>query len=82
MISLSYAFRSTGSVAGIAMASVVFQNVLSSQLWARLGARTNAAELISGLENSLEGFIVFCPYGISPWLGGATCALCKWFSLR
>lgn len=82
VILLSYAFRSNGSVIGVAMASVVFQNVLSSQLWASPRARTNAAELISGLKNSLEGVNVFCPYGISPWLGGATCALCKWFSLR
>lgn len=52
--SLSYAFRSTGSVIGVAMASAIFQNVLDSQLWARLGGRTNAAELISRLENSLD----------------------------
>lgn len=52
--SLSYAFRSTGSVIGVAMASAVFQNVLDSQLWARLGGRTNAGELISRLKDSLD----------------------------
>lgn len=37
---LSYAFRSTGSVIGVALASAVFQNVLSSQLWANCGSLT------------------------------------------
>ena len=52
--SLSYAFRSTGSVIGVAMASAVFQNVLSSQLWVNFGSRTDAEELISRLKNSLH----------------------------
>ena len=52
--SLSYAFRSTGSVIGVAMASAVFQNVLSSQLWASFGSRTDAAGLISRLKDSLD----------------------------
>ncbi|CAD6587835.1 MAG: hypothetical protein ASARMPREDX12_003021 [Alectoria sarmentosa] len=52
--SLSYAFRSTGSVIGVAMASAVFQNVLSSQLWASLGSRNNAAEMIARLRDSLD----------------------------
>ena len=56
--SLSYAFRSTGSVIGVAMASVVFQNVLSSQLWANFGSRTDAAELISRLKDSLDEIYV------------------------
>lgn len=52
--SLSYAFRSTGSVIGVAMASAVFQNVLSSQLWANLGNRNNAAGLIAKLRDRLD----------------------------
>ena len=52
--SLSYAFRSTGSVIGVAIASAVFQNVLSSQLWGKFGSRTDAAELISRLKDSLD----------------------------
>ena len=35
--SASYAFRSTVSTIGIAMASAVFQNVLNTQLWKQLG---------------------------------------------
>ena len=52
--SLSYAFRSTGSVIGVALASAVFQNVLSSQLWASFESRTDAAELISKMKDSLD----------------------------
>ena len=36
------------------MASAVFQNVLSSQLWASLGSRNNAAEMIARLRDSLD----------------------------
>ena len=52
--SASYAFRSTGSSIGITIASSVFQNVLRSQLWKRLGHRSDANELIPHLRDSLE----------------------------
>ena len=52
--SLSYAFRSTGSVIGVAIASAVFQNVLSRQLWANFGSRADAAKMISRLKDSLD----------------------------
>ena len=51
--SLSYAFRSIGSVLGVAMASAVFQNVLYTRLWAKLGKREHAAELIDSVRESL-----------------------------
>lgn len=51
--SASYAFRSTGSTIGITVASAVFQNVLKSGLWSRLGGRENAQELISRIRNNL-----------------------------
>ena len=52
--SLSYAFRSTGSVIGVALASTVFQNVLSRELWVKLGSRKDAGHLIDGIRNSLD----------------------------
>lgn len=52
--SLSYSFRSTGSVIGIALASAVFQNVLSFQLRISLGGQENADVLIDRVRNSLE----------------------------
>ncbi|KAL4896167.1 MFS general substrate transporter [Aspergillus ambiguus] len=52
--SASYAFRSTGSTIGITIASAVFQNVLKSGLWSRLGDRKDAAEIISRLRDSLD----------------------------
>lgn len=52
--SLSYAFRSTGSVIGIALTSAVFQNVLSSQLQMKLGGQESSDALIKRVKNSLE----------------------------
>lgn len=52
--SLSYAFRSTGSVTGVAIASAVFQNVLNRELRLKLGRRENAAELIGRIRDSLD----------------------------
>jgi len=52
--SASYAFRSTGSVIGITIASAVFQNILKMKLWATLGHREGAAEIISRLRDSLD----------------------------
>jgi MFS family permease len=52
--STSYAFRGTGSVLGITIASAVFQNVLKPQLRARLDNEPDAADLISRIEKNLE----------------------------
>jgi MFS family permease len=52
--STSYAFRGTGSVLGITIASAVFQNVLKQQLRARLDNEPDAADLISRVEKNLE----------------------------
>jgi len=52
--SLSYAFRSTGSVIGVAFASTIFQNVLKTNLWSRLGDRKNASEIIRRIRDSLD----------------------------
>lgn len=51
--STSYAFRGTGSVLGITIASAVFQNVLRPQLQSRLGSTPDAAKLISRIEKNL-----------------------------
>lgn len=52
--SISYAFRSTGSTIGITISSAVFQNILNKKLWALLGDRPDAAEIISRLKDSLD----------------------------
>ena len=52
--SASYAFRSIGSVVGIAISSSVFQNILKSHLWARFGDRKDAAGIISRIRDSLD----------------------------
>ncbi|MCJ1248148.1 hypothetical protein MMC30_005363 [Trapelia coarctata] len=52
--SLSYAFRSTGSVIGVAFASTIFQNILRTNLWSRLGDRKNASEIIRRIRDSLD----------------------------
>lgn len=52
--SLSSAFRSTGSVIGVTMASTVFQNVLRTDLWNRIGDQKNAAETIREIRESLD----------------------------
>lgn len=52
--SASYAFRSTGSVIGITIASAVFQNVLKMKLWATLGEQKGATEIIDRLRDSLD----------------------------
>lgn len=58
--SASYAFRSTGSAIGITIASAVFQNVLTAQLWNTLGKEKNAAELIGKIRDSL-GYLQTLP---------------------
>ena len=52
--SASYAFRSTGATIGITICSVVFQNVLSHELWDRLGNRDGAAEIIVKVRERLD----------------------------
>ena len=52
--SASYAFRSTGSAIGITIASAVFQNILKIRLWAELGDREGALDIIGRLRDSLD----------------------------
>lgn len=52
--SLSYVFRSTGSVLGVAIGSAVYQSVLEHALWARLGTIDDAADIIRGIKDSLD----------------------------
>ncbi|KAG9844015.1 putative major facilitator superfamily transporter, partial [Aureobasidium melanogenum] len=60
--SASYAFRSTGSTIGITIASAVFQNKLSSGLYARFGHLPGASEVISRIRDDV-GDISFLPPG-------------------
>lgn len=39
---------------GITVASVVFQNILNTQLWTRLGNRAGAEVIISRVRDSLD----------------------------
>ena len=52
--SASYTFRSTGSTIGITVASAVFQNVLNTQLWTRLGKRDGADVIIPKVKKNLD----------------------------
>ena len=52
--SLSSAFRSTGSVIGVTMASTVFQNVLRLDLWNRIGHQRSAADTIRRIRESCD----------------------------
>ncbi|KAL8778719.1 MAG: hypothetical protein Q9213_007272 [Squamulea squamosa] len=52
--SLSYVFRSTGSVMGVAIGSAVYQGVLESNLWSRIGNVDDAADVIRGIKDSLD----------------------------
>ncbi len=52
--SASYTFRSTGATIGITLASAIFQNILRVQLWARLGDREGAAEVIARIRENVE----------------------------
>ncbi|KAL5330862.1 hypothetical protein ACEPPN_000387 [Leptodophora sp. 'Broadleaf-Isolate-01'] len=52
--SASYTFRSTGATLGITVTSAIFQNVLKSQLWARLGGHEGAAEVIERVRANIE----------------------------
>ena len=52
--SLSYVFRSTGSVVGLALASAVYQGALEKDLWTKIGDLDNAADIIRGIKDSLD----------------------------
>ena len=52
--SLSFVFRSTGSVMGTAIGSAVYQSVLDHDLWARLGNINKAADIIGSVKDSLD----------------------------
>ncbi|KAK2858453.1 hypothetical protein FQN49_004722 [Arthroderma sp. PD_2] len=52
--SASYAFRSTGSSIGISVASAVFQNLLRSGLWSRLGHLGDAEKIIRKITERFE----------------------------
>ncbi|KAL9632891.1 MAG: hypothetical protein Q9164_005029 [Protoblastenia rupestris] len=51
--SASYACRGTGSTIGIAVCSLVFQNILKKSLWERFERKTEAATIVERLRNSL-----------------------------
>ncbi|KAI4271017.1 MAG: hypothetical protein LQ337_006313 [Flavoplaca oasis] len=52
--SLSYVFRSTGSVMGVAIGSAVYQLVLERSLWSTIGSIDNAPNVIRSVKDSLE----------------------------
>lgn len=54
VISLMYAFRATGGILGVTVASAVFQSVLRSSLLLEFGHRRNGAEIIRKITDSLD----------------------------
>ncbi|KAH9838824.1 multidrug resistance protein fnx1-like [Teratosphaeria destructans] len=52
--SASYAFRSTGSSIGIAVASAVFQNILKTRLYDRFAGLPGAADEIRKIRDSID----------------------------
>lgn len=52
--SLSYVFRSVGAVMGVAIGSAVYQGVLESTLWSRIGGVDDAADIIQRIKDSLD----------------------------
>jgi len=52
--SASYAFRSTGSTIGIAVANAALQSKLTTELNRRLGGRKGAEEVIRKIRNSVD----------------------------
>lgn len=52
--SASYAARSTGSAIGIAIASAVFQNLLTKRLWEEFGDRKDAAQFVKMLRDNID----------------------------
>jgi len=51
--SASYTFRNTGTVIGITLSSVVFQNVIAAELWRRIGDVPDAADLIGSITRNI-----------------------------
>ena len=51
----SYAFRSTGSTIGLTIGSVIFQNILTSELRNEYGQLPGADKEIDKIRNSLDG---------------------------
>lgn len=54
VIACSYLFRSLGSAIGVSAASATLQQVLRSQLAARLGAGDAAREVVARVRESLD----------------------------
>lgn len=54
VIACSYLFRSLGSAMGVSIASAILQQVLRSQLAARLGSGEAAAEIEERVRESLD----------------------------
>ena len=52
--SMSYACRGTGSSIGIAVCSLVFQNILQHRLWEIFGDEKEAATIIGEIRNNLR----------------------------
>ena len=52
--STNYAFRSVGSTIGIAVASAIFDSVLTTQLWRHFGNEQNAVDVISSIKNNID----------------------------
>ncbi|KAL9597814.1 MAG: hypothetical protein Q9219_004891 [cf. Caloplaca sp. 3 TL-2023] len=52
--SASYACRGTGSAIGIAVCSLVFQNILKRRLWEEFGHEEGAASIIGRLRDNLR----------------------------
>lgn len=52
--SASYACRGTGSAIGIAVCSLVFQNILKRRLWEEFGQEDGAASIVGRLRDNLR----------------------------
>ncbi|KAL6716625.1 hypothetical protein ACLMJK_006193 [Lecanora helva] len=52
--SASYAFRGTGSAIGIAICSLVFQNILKRRLWEIFGREIEAASIVDRLRDNMK----------------------------
>ena len=59
--SASYAFRSTGSTIGIATASAIFQNILTSRLHEALRHEHNSEALIRRIRDNLDFIKILAP---------------------
>ena len=66
--SASYACRGTGSAIGIAVCSLVFQNILKQRLWEEFGTEDDAVTIIGRLRDNLREIKYLPDQG---WIGGA-----------